>query len=110
MHRITRKELLVLHVSLIGNARGLIACNCCGAIKVDPTTYARSVFVSNLLWSIDEEALEAKFKGCGVVDEVRLVRKASGQSKGFAYVQFNFEDAVPAALALDRADLGGRPM
>ncbi|TPP66366.1 Squamous cell carcinoma antigen recognized by T-cells 3 [Fasciola gigantica] len=73
----------------------------------DPARENRTVFVSNLDFSIDESQLRAKFESCGVLTSVRLVRDYAGRSKGFAYVEFDDEKAVPVALALDRQSVFG---
>ncbi|THD24534.1 Squamous cell carcinoma antigen recognized by T-cells 3 [Fasciola hepatica] len=73
----------------------------------DPARENRTVFVSNLDFSIDESQLRARFEPCGVLTSVRLVRDYAGRSKGFAYVEFDDEKAVPVALALDRQPVFG---
>eukprot|EP00041_Stephanoeca_diplocostata_P031093 m.960288 g.960288 ORF g.960288 m.960288 type:complete len:686 (+) comp23884_c0_seq4:1593-3650(+) len=80
---------------------------------IDPSSYPRTVFAANLHLSVTEEDLATIFSKCGAVEEVRLVKTASGASKGFAFVQFANEGAVPDALKLDRhteESLLNRPM
>lgn len=54
--------------------------------KKDPK---RSVFVGNLTFTANEEAVRQFFSSCGEVDNVRLVRdKKTNLGKGFGYVLF----------------------
>jgi len=70
---------------------------------------ARTAFVVNLPFSVDEQELKQMFSKFGEVKEVRLVRDAGSQkSKGFAYVEFLSEESATASLALDKSDLKGR--
>ncbi|KAL9980223.1 hypothetical protein ACROYT_G008778 [Oculina patagonica] len=72
----------------------------------DPNT----VFVSNLLFSIDEDRLKETFLSLGEITEIRLVKNQMGKSKGFAYIEFKNQSSVQAALSMDRTKLDGRPM
>lgn len=79
-------------------------------LKHDSAKDSNTIFVSNLLFSIDEERLKDTFAPLGEISEVRLVRNQMGKSKGFAYVEFKTESSVQAALSMDRTKLEGRPM
>ncbi|XP_067033706.1 squamous cell carcinoma antigen recognized by T-cells 3-like isoform X1 [Acropora muricata] len=72
----------------------------------DPNT----IFVSNLLFSINEERLKETFSPLGEITEIRLIKNQMGKSKGFAYIEFKNESSVQAALSMDRTKLDGRPM
>lgn len=62
----------------------------------------RCVFVGNLDFEAQEEMLWRHFAQCGKVESVRLVRDAATNvGKGFAYVQFEEENAVEKALLLN---------
>ncbi|KAL3858472.1 hypothetical protein ACJMK2_013061 [Sinanodonta woodiana] len=74
------------------------------------TDYDRTVFVSNLLYSIDEDKIKEIFSKCGQVSDVRLIRNFKGASKGYAYVEFEDELPVMKALDKDREMVEGRPM
>ncbi|KAK3597200.1 hypothetical protein CHS0354_003704 [Potamilus streckersoni] len=74
------------------------------------TDYDRTIFVSNLLYSIDEDRIKEIFSKCGAVSDVRLIRNFKGASKGYAYVEFEDELPVIKALAMDREMVEGRPM
>lgn len=71
-----------------------------------------SVFVSNLAFNLEdpEGKLRTLFKGCGTVEQVRLVYTPKGVFRGYCYVQFEDRLAVPEALKLDRQEVDGRPM
>ncbi|KAJ7387452.1 positive regulation of histone deubiquitination [Desmophyllum pertusum] len=79
-------------------------------IEHDSTKDANTVFVSNLLFSIDEERLKETLLPHGEITEIRLVKNQMGKSKGFAYVVFKNQSSVQAALSMDRTKLDGRPM
>lgn len=62
----------------------------------------RCVFVGNLDFEAQEEILWRHFAQCGKVESVRLIRDAATNvGKGFAYVQFEDENAVEKALLLN---------
>ncbi|XP_074641538.1 spliceosome associated factor 3, U4/U6 recycling protein-like [Tubulanus polymorphus] len=69
-----------------------------------------SVFVSNLLYNVDEEKIRQALCECGEIKEIRLVKNFKGKSKGFAYVQFKTMAGVENAFKLDRKMIDGRPM
>lgn len=79
-------------------------------ISHDSTKDPNTVFVSNLLFSVDEERLKKTFSPLGDITEVRLVKNQMGKSKGFAYIEFKNQASVQAALSMDRTKLNGRPM
>ena len=72
-----------------------------------------SLFVGNLDYRVNEEALHAHFgaaAGEGVV-AVRCIRdKETSFGKGFAYVHFSSVDALAAALKLDGKPFEGRAL
>ena len=69
----------------------------------------KAVFVGNLDFSTEENALHEHFSGCGTIVDVRLVRDPStGMGKGFGYVNFDSEESVQLALRLKDSDLNGR--
>lgn len=76
-------------------------------LEIDPSTYPRTAFISNLPFEADEGVLKEALGSCGAIEEVRMNRKGP---KRFAYVQFDAAEAVAAALKLDRKEVGGRPM
>eukprot|EP00887_Chlorella_sp_A99_P001390 scaffold8.g1390.t1 len=68
-----------------------------------------TAFVKHLADDVDEAALRALFAPCGRVLAVQLGRdRATGRSKGFAYVQFGDEEGLAKACSLDRVDFHGK--
>lgn len=59
-----------------------------GPVKHDHSKDNRTVFISNLDFSVDEATIKGFFTDCGVVEEVRLVKDFKLRSKGFGYVVF----------------------
>lgn len=69
----------------------------------------RTIFLSNLSFNCKESDLQRVFQSLNPT-ALRLVRNKNGSCKGFAYVDFNGQDSVAAALRLDRKPVAGRPM
>merc|ERR1711884_517964 len=70
----------------------------------------RTVFISNLGFSVNEDDLKTCLETSGTILDVRLVKKPTGESKGYAFVEFdNYTDALEA-LKRDNELLSGRPM
>ena len=70
----------------------------------------RTVFLSNLDFSVTEDHLRECLETSGPILDVRLVRKPSGESKGFAFIEFEKYDDAQKALKRDNELLEGRPM
>ena len=75
-------------------------------------SHQRSVFVGNLPFSADEEALRVVFSGCGEVEGVRIVRDTkTGAGKGFGFVTFREKSGVVFALKRsNKVELEGRKL
>ena len=59
----------------------------------------RKLYVGNLSFSTEERTLEDLFNQAGPVQSVRVMRdKATGQSRGFAFVEMETEDGARAAI------------
>ena len=70
-----------------------------------------SIFVGNLAFGIEDEALWTHFGQCGTIRDVRIIRDSTnGLGKGFGYVNFDSTDAVELALRLNESDLNGRSL
>lgn len=67
------------------------------------------LYIGNLAYSVTRQDLQERFAPFGAIREIRLVTEKDGQSKGFAFVEFeNSDDAQAAAEALDGKDINGR--
>lgn len=68
------------------------------------------IYVGNLSYQSDEESVREAFTVHGQVDSVSIIKdKASGQSKGFGFVEMaNSSEAQAAIEALNGTELQGR--
>eukprot|EP00775_Hariotina_reticulata_P001716 gene1716-2059_t len=71
-------------------------------------TDEHTVFVKGLGFDVDEEDLRRLFEGLGVKAVRMGLDKVTGQRRGFAYVEFNTDDAVSRASEKDGEVLNGR--
>jgi len=70
---------------------------------------SKTVFVGNLSWNTDDESLTNLFSECGSISSIRIITdKDTGQSKGFAYVEFEDIDAAEVAVSYHGTELDGR--
>jgi cold-inducible RNA-binding protein len=59
----------------------------------------RRLYVGNLSFRTEEQTLQTLFGEVGPVESVRLMRdKATGQSRGFAFVEMQSEEGAQAAI------------
>jgi len=75
--------------------------------KTDSDDASTSVFVSNLPFSIDEEALTNLFQECGEVTKVDIFME-NGRPKGRAVVFFSDAAAAEKAIAMEGTPVEGR--
>lgn len=70
------------------------------------------LFVGNLSFSMDDNALREAFAQIGTVERAEVVRdRFDGRSRGFGFIQMaRDEDAAAAIRELNGKELGGRPM
>ena len=70
------------------------------------------LYVGNLPYETNESDLQALFEGAGAVASVNIVRdRATGQARGFAFVEMNDDDGARRAITeLDRHEFGGRSL
>ena len=68
------------------------------------------LFVGNLAFSVSDNDLMQLFSEVGTVVSARIAKdKFSGESKGFAFVEFENKEMAQAAIqTLNGRDLGGR--
>ena len=79
--------------------------------EIFPDRDQRTAFVKNLPFKCTEDELSAWFDARGGSVTARIVRdKASGRSRGFAYVEFTEEGAVQAAIMRDGEEFQGRAL
>jgi cold-inducible RNA-binding protein len=73
---------------------------------------ARKLYVGNLPFNTDEQALRDLFASAGTVDSINMVRdNATGQARGFAFVEMASDDDAQNAIAtLNNYQLGGRAL
>jgi RNA recognition motif-containing protein len=70
------------------------------------------LYVGNLPFETTESDLQTLFEGTGAVSTINIVRdRATGQSRGFAFVEMNdAEEARRAINELDKHEYGGRSL
>lgn len=70
------------------------------------------LYVGNLPFSVDEEALKKVFSEFGEIEEATIIAdKFSKRSKGFGFVTFSDDEAAKKAIAeLNEKDFEGRPL
>ena len=69
----------------------------------------RKLFVGNLSFNTEEDALQGLFAQAGQVESVRVMRdQATGRSRGFAFVEMAEVEAKPAIAALDGRIVDGQ--
>lgn len=68
-----------------------------------------TVYVGNLSWNADEDAVGSLFATIGAIESVRIIRdRETGRSKGFAFVAM--ENAEQAIKDLEGKEISGRPI
>ena len=70
------------------------------------------LFVGNLPWGINADALKAFFGAAGHVTDARIIKeRSSGRSRGFGFVTFEArEEGLSAIEQFNGAELDGRPL
>lgn len=77
---------------------------------VDKVDNDLSVFLSNLLFTVEESHIRHMFGKCGEIETVRIIVNGVGRSKGYAYLEFKNKTSVEQALLFDRETIQGRPV
>ncbi|XP_013394832.1 squamous cell carcinoma antigen recognized by T-cells 3 [Lingula anatina] len=70
----------------------------------------RTVFLSNLAYSVEEDKIKGIFSECGEIVDVRLIKNFKGLSKGYGYIEFTTTRSAENALKKDRLSVEGRPV
>jgi RNA recognition motif-containing protein len=70
------------------------------------------LYVGNLPYETSESDLQTLFEGVGQVSTINLVRdRATGQMRGFAFVEMSDEEGARRAISeLDKHQYGGRSL
>jgi cold-inducible RNA-binding protein len=70
------------------------------------------LYVGNLPYETTESDLQTLFEAAGQVSTISIVRdRATGQARGFAFVEMSDADGARRAIAeLDRHQIGGRSL
>lgn len=70
------------------------------------------LYVGNLPYQTSESDLQTLFESVGPVDTINVVKdRATGQARGFAFVEMSTADGASRAISeLDRRDYGGRSL
>ncbi|NXN03872.1 PABP2 protein, partial [Sylvia borin] len=69
----------------------------------------RSIYVGNVDYGGTAEELESHFNSCGQINRVTILcDKFSGHPKGYAYIEFEEQSSVKAAVELDESMFRGR--
>ncbi len=69
------------------------------------------VFVKNLPWAANEEALVAKLSAAGNIKAAGIIRNKQNKSSGMAYADYSSADEVECAIKeLNGQDIMGRPV
>ncbi|EIW80918.1 hypothetical protein CONPUDRAFT_103939 [Coniophora puteana RWD-64-598 SS2] len=76
--------------------------------RTDADANEKEVYVAGLSKYTTKEDLKGVFKTYGTVNDVRLVTDKNGQSKGFAFVEFESETSAQAALSANNYELRSR--
>ncbi|KAG1673486.1 Squamous cell carcinoma antigen recognized by T-cells 3 [Nymphon striatum] len=76
----------------------------------DPLADERTVFLSNLAFSLKEDLIKDIFKPIGTITDLRIVKDFRGNSKGYGYLEFENQSEAEEALKKDRHVLNGRPI
>ena len=70
-----------------------------------------TVFMGNLSYQIDEDAVKTFFADCGEISNIRwLTDRETGDFKGCGFCEFASSDSVDGVVAKNGQDLMGRPV
>lgn len=71
-----------------------------------------NIFVGNLNYRLEVEALEQAFSAYGQVDSAKIITdRETGRAKGFGFIEMPNDDEAQAAIdALNGSDMMGRNM
>jgi RNA recognition motif-containing protein len=93
--------------------------DCCRLLTVDigffivleSVFFMSKIYVGNLPFTADEDAVRALFSKHGTVESVALINdRETGRPRGFGFVEMSSSDAARAIQNLNGQDMGGRPL
>lgn len=64
--------------------------------------------MGNVDYAVTPEELQSLFQACGTVNQITIPTDKGDKPKGFAYVEFENEESVAAALNVTGTTLRGR--
>jgi len=72
--------------------------------------FMKSIYVGNLSYSVDEEALKKVFETYGEVKSAKVITdRETGRSKGFGFVEMESDESAKTAIdTLNGTDVAGR--
>ena len=72
----------------------------------------KKLYVGNLPYSADQQALEETFSQCGTVDSANVIMdRDTGQSRGFGFVEMSSDSEAQKAIEeLNGFNMGGREL
>ncbi|XKL64324.1 hypothetical protein PGB90_004410 [Kerria lacca] len=79
-------------------------------VSHDSSKDDRTVFVSNLDYTVTEDDVIKILNSIGKIEEFRLVRDFKGRSKGYGYLVFSSKKEARESLKLDRTPINQRPI
>ena len=78
---------------------------------IDDDLHDRSVFVSGLSWSTDEESLKSHMSNCGEIVLCSIMRRGKKKSMGCGVVEYSTRDAAQNAInMMNNTELDGRTL
>jgi len=103
--------LMMMLMMLIDNACSC-SCSCSYSIHTHHRHYYRlSIYVGQVDYTATPEELLQHFEPCGQVERVTInCDKLTGRPKGFAYLEFQSDEACKNALKLDGSSFKGRTL
>uniref|UniRef100_A0A8B9FDP4 RRM domain-containing protein n=1 Tax=Amazona collaria TaxID=241587 RepID=A0A8B9FDP4_9PSIT len=101
-----RELQLEVESSLAGNLEaGLLLKEISDKMEIDQ----RSIYVGNVDYGATAEELEAFFHCCGKMNRVTILcDRFSGHPKGYAYIEFEEQSSMKAAMVLNKSLFRGR--
>ncbi|XP_006605441.1 nucleolin 2 isoform X8 [Glycine max] len=76
----------------------------------DLSATSKTIYASNLAYSMEKDDMEFLFKNCGEIVDIRLHTDHNGRFKGHGHVEFATTEAAQKALELNNKVYLGRPV